>query len=111
MVSGQNKGEGAGYAGLHDVEGEIVDAGVVGGGTDIGNDQGHKELLHGLFQGIKFVDGLGGFCVTADSITGFCRVQNKTVVFQGGGGQLNNAGLRILWMYFKSHVLNLHKKA
>lgn len=107
-VCRQNEGEGAGDAGLHDVEGEIVYAGVVGCGSDIRDDQCHEEFLHGLFEGVKLVDGLGGFRVTADGVAGFRRVQHETVVFESGGGQLYDAGLGILRMYFESHRLNLH---
>lgn len=94
-VCRENEGEWAGNAGLHDVEGEVIHAGVVGSGANVRNDEGHEELLHRLLQGIELVDCLRGFCVTADGIAGFGGVQNKAVVFQGGGGKLYDTGLRV----------------
>ena len=73
-VGGENECVWAGNALLDDVEGEVADSGIAGGEFDSGNDKRHDELFHGLLEGVKFVDGLGGFGVAADGVTGFGRV-------------------------------------
>ena len=73
-VGGENECVWAGNALLDDVEGEIADAGIAGGELDSGNDKCHDKLFHGLLEGVKLVDGLGGFGVAADGVTGFGRV-------------------------------------
>ena len=102
-VSRQNKGVRPGHARLHDVESEVIDAGVIGGLANVGNDERHEEFFHGLLEGVKLVDCLGRFGVTANRVTRFSGVENKTVVFQGGSGKLNDSRLRIYWVYFKTH--------
>lgn len=73
-VGGENECVWAGNALLDDVEGEIADAGIAGGKSDVGDDKRHDEFFHGLLEGVKLVDGLGGFGVAADGVTGFGRV-------------------------------------
>ena len=73
-VGGENECVWAGNALLDDVEGEIADACVTGGKSDVGDDKCHDKLFHGLLEGVKLVDGLGGFGVAADGVTGFGRV-------------------------------------
>ncbi len=73
-VGGENERVWARNALLDDIEGEIADAGIAGGKSDVGDDKRHDELFHGLLEGVKLVDGLGGFGVAADGVTGFGRV-------------------------------------
>ena len=100
----QNKRVGARNAWLHDVEGEIVYAGVVGRGTDGRDDERHEELLHGLLEGVQLVDGLGRFRIAADGVARLGRVQDEGVLFEGCGGKFYDACLRIFWMNFKTHA-------
>ena len=102
-VGGQNECVRAGYALLDDVEREVAHVGVAACKSDVGDDERHEELFHGLLECIKLVDGLGRFGVAANRVAGFSRVENETVVFEDLGGLLDNARLRIFWMYFESH--------
>ena len=102
-VGGENKGVWSRYARLHDIECKIVDAGVVGRLADIWNNEGHEEFLHRFLEGVKLVNGLGGFGITADGVTGFGRVEHKAVVFEGRCGEFDDSCLRILRMNFKTH--------
>ena len=68
-VGGQNKRVRPGHARLHNVECKVVNAGVIGGLTDVRDDERHEELLHRLLEGIKLVDCLGRFGVAANRVT------------------------------------------
>lgn len=107
-VGGQNKCVGAWHARLHDVEREVVDAGVVCSAADVGYDERHEELLHRLLEGVKLVDCLRGFCIAADGIAGFGGVEYQRVVFEGGCGEFHDSRLRVYGMYFKTHDRNIN---
>ena len=107
---GQDKRVRARDAGLHDVECEVVDTGVVRRCTDVGDDERHEELLHRLFEGIKLVDCLRGFRAAPNGVARLGRVEDKGIVFERCCGKLDDAGLRVVWMYFKSHVGNVAKR-
>ena len=102
-VGGQNECVRAGHALLDDVEREIAHAGVARGESDVGDNERHEEFFHGLFEGVELVNRFGGFGITADGVTGFCGVEDETVVFEDLGGLLYDACLRVFWMYFESH--------
>ena len=102
-VGGQNKRVRPGHARLHDVECKVVYTGVIGRLANIRNDERHEELLHRLLEGVKLVDCLGRFGVTANRVTRFSGVENKTVVFEGGSGKLHDSRLRIYRVNFKTH--------
>ncbi len=102
-VGGEDECVWAWYALLDDVEREVAHVGVAGGKTDVRDDERHEEFFHGLLEGVKFVDGLGGFGVAADGVARFCGVEDESVVFEDFSGLLHDARLRIFWMYFESH--------
>ena len=102
-VGGQNECVRAGHALLDDVERKIAHVGVAGGKADVRDDERHEEFFHGLLEGVKLVDGLGGFGVAADGVARFGGVEDESVVFEDFGGLLHDARLRIIWMYFESH--------
>ena len=102
-IGGEDECVRTGHALLDDVECKIAYVGVTGGKADIGDDERHEELFHGLLECIKLVDGLGRFGVAANRVAGFSRVENETVVFENFGRLLDDTGLRIFWMYFESH--------
>ena len=104
-VGGENECVWAGDALFDDVECKIAHVGVTGGKTDIGDNQRHDEFFHGLLEGVKLVDGLGGFGVAADGVSGFGGIENEAVVFEDFGGLLYDACLRVIWMDFNSHKL------
>ena len=106
-VGGQNKRVGPGHARLHDIECKVVYTGVVGRLANVRNNECHEEFLHRLLEGIKLVDCLGRFGVTADGVTGFGRVEYETVVFEGGRCKLHDSRLRINGMNFKTHGDNI----
>ena len=103
-VCRQDERVGARNARLHDVEGEIVYAGVVGCGAYGRDDERHEEFFHGLLEGIQLVDGLGRFRIAADGVARLGRVQDEGVLFEGCGGKFYDACLRIFWMNFKTHA-------
>lgn len=103
-VGRQNESVRAGNARLHDVEGEIVDARKACGRADVGDNQSHEKLFHGFLEGVQLVNGFRGFGVAADGVAGFRRVEDKGVVFKRGGGQLDDSRLRVLRMYFETHI-------
>ena len=102
-VGGQNECVRAGHSLLDDVERKIAHVGVAGGKADVRDDERHEEFFHGLLEGVKLVDGLGGFGVAADGVARFSGVEDESVVFEDFGGLLHDARLRIFWMYFESH--------
>ena len=102
-VGGKDERVGARNALLDDAECEVAYACVTGGKSDVGDDKRHDEFFHGLLEGVKLVDGLGGFGVAADGVARFGGVEDESVVFEDFGGLLHDARLRIFWMYFESH--------
>ena len=102
-VGGEDECVRAGHTLLDDVECEIAHVGVTGGKADVRDDERHEEFFHGLLESVKLVNCLGRFGVAANRIAGFSRVEYETVVFEDLGGLLDNARLRIFWMYFESH--------
>ena len=102
-IGGEDECVRAGHTLLDDVECKIAHVGVTGGKADIGDDERHEELFHGLLESVKLVDCLGRFGVAANRVAGFSRVENETVVFENFGRLLDDTGLRIFWMYFESH--------
>lgn len=107
-VGGQNKCVRAWHARFHDVEREVVDAGIFGRAADVGYDERHEELLHRLLEGVKLVDCLRGFCIAADGIAGFGGVEYQRVVFEGGCGEFHDSRLRVYGVYFKTHGDNIN---
>ena len=103
-VRRENERVWAGNALLDDAECKVAHVGVAGRESDVGNDERHEEFFHGLLEGVKLVDCLGGFRVAADGIAGFGGVEHKTVVFENLGGLLHDACLRVFWMNFDSHI-------
>ena len=103
-VSGKNERIWPRNALLDDAESKVAHVGVAGRESDVGNDERHEEFFHGLLEGVKLVDCLGGFRVAADGVTGFGGVEHKTVVFEDFGGLLYDACLRVFWMNFDSHI-------
>ena len=104
-VGGENECVRAGHALLDDVECKVAHVGVAGRKSNVGDDERHEEFFHGLLEGVKLVDCLGGFRVAADGVARFSRVENESVVFEDLGGLLDDARLRIFWMYFDSHII------
>ena len=90
---------------LDDVESKVAHVGVTRGKANVRDDERHEEFFHGLLEGVKLVDGLGRFGVAADGVAGFSRVEDESVFFEDLGGLLDNARLRIFWMYFESHII------
>ena len=103
-IGGKNERIWPGNALLDDAEGEVAHVGVAGRESDVGNDERHEEFFHGLLEGVKLVDRLGGFRIAADGVAGFGGVEYKTVVFENLGGLLYDACLRVFWMNFDSHI-------
>ena len=103
-VGGQNECVRAGHALLDDVEREVAHMGVAACKSDVGDDERHEELFHGLLEGVKLVDRLRGFGVATDGVAGFGGVEDKSIVFKNFGRLLDDSGLRIFWMYFESHI-------
>ena len=104
-VGGEDERVRTGHALLDDVEREVAHVGVAGGEANVWDDERHEEFFHGLLEGVKLVDGLGRFGVAADGVAGFSRVEDESVFFEDLGGLLDNARLRIFWMYFESHII------
>ena len=90
---------------LDDVESKVAHVGVTRGKANVRDDECHEEFFHGLIEGVKLVNSLGRFGVAADGVAGFSRVEDETVFFEDLGGLLDNARLRIFWMYFESHII------
>ncbi len=93
----------AGNALLDDAECKVAHVGVTGGKTNIGNNQRHDELFHGLLERIKLVDRLGRFGIASDGVTGFSGVEDEAIVFENFCRLLYDSRLRVFWMYFNSH--------
>ena len=104
-VGGEDERVRTGYALLDNVEREVAHVGVAGGEANVWDDERHEEFFHGLLEGVKFVDGLGRFGVAADGVARFGGVEDESVVFEDFGCLLHDAGLRIFWMYFESHII------
>ena len=103
-IGRENEGVWPRNALLDDAERKVAHVGVAGREPDVGNDECHEEFFHGLLEGVKLVDCLGGFRVAAYGVTGFGGVEYKTVVFENLGGLLHDACLRVFWMNFDSHI-------
>ena len=104
-IGWENERVRAGHALFDDVEREVAHVGVASRKSNVRNNERHEEFFHGLLEGVKLVDCLGGFRVAADGVARFSRVENESVVFEDLGGLLDNARLRIFWMYFDSHII------
>jgi len=75
-VGGEDERVRTGHALLDDVEREVAHVGVAGGEANVWDDERHEEFFHGLLEGVKLVDCLGGFGVAADGVAGFSRVED-----------------------------------
>jgi len=104
-VGGENECVRARDALLDDVESKVAHVGVTRGKANVGDDECHEEFFHGLLEGVKLVNSLGRFGVAADGVARFSRIEDETVFFEDLGGLLDNARLRIFWMYFESHII------
>ena len=104
-VGGEDECVRTGHALLDDVEREVAHVGVAGGEANVWDDERHEEFFHGLLEGVKLVNSLGRFRVAADGVARFGGVEDESVVFEDFGGLLHDAGLRIFWMYFESHII------
>lgn len=67
-VGGENERVRAGHALLDDIECEVAHVGVAACKPDVGDNQCHDELFHGLFEGVELVDCLGRFGVATDGV-------------------------------------------